>query len=87
MPSVTHVIALLQDAGFTDVVSTPYWVERSPVDLFLYAGKHHPELYLDPEVRRGISSFASVKPGELAAGLDRLQADIGSGKFRTSRVR
>ena len=82
MPSVSTVKALLQDAGFSDVISIPYWIEENPVDLFLYAGKHHPEFYLDPAVRTGISSFANASPDELQEGLTRLPADVATGRFK-----
>ena len=51
-------------------------------DLFLYAGKRRPELYLDPVVRANISSFAALcSPEELAAGLQGLRDDIASGSL------
>jgi SAM-dependent methyltransferase len=53
---------------------------RDPVDLFLYCGKHRPELYLDPAIRAGISTFASASdPAEIEQGVARLRQDIASG--------
>jgi ubiquinone/menaquinone biosynthesis C-methylase UbiE len=42
-----------------------------------------PEIYLDPAVRAGISTFAQglITPGETATGCARLEADIKSGRF------
>jgi len=51
-------------------------------DLFLYSGKHHPALYLDENIRKGISSFASLlNSAEREAGLERLKKDIRSGEI------
>ena len=49
-------------------------------DLFLYSGKHRPDLYLDPAVRDNISSFANLAPvSELQDGLALLASDIQTG--------
>ena len=53
---------------------------RDPVDFFLYCGKHRPELYLDPAIRAGISTFASASDAaEIEQGVARLRQDIASG--------
>jgi hypothetical protein len=48
-------------------------------DLFAASGWCKPEIYLDAQVRRGISTFAKIPPNELAIGLERLKADLDSG--------
>jgi hypothetical protein len=49
----------------------------------LQAGKYRPEIYLDPTVRQGISSFhLSANPAELKKGLALLDADITSGAIK-----
>jgi SAM-dependent methyltransferase len=56
---------------------------ENPVDLFLYSGKYHPEIYLDPAVRAGISTFADrCDAEELASGLASLRQDIATGVIR-----
>ena len=56
---------------------------KDPVDLFLYCGKHRPDLYLDPAVRAGISTFADLaESAEVACGIARLKADIESGAIQ-----
>jgi ubiquinone/menaquinone biosynthesis C-methylase UbiE len=50
-------------------------------DLFAAAAWRQPELYLDPHVRQGISSFAKVPPPELEAGLMHLAADLADGSW------
>lgn len=81
MPTVSGVCSLLRSVGFTDVTATPYEVTADLADLFLYAGKHRPSLYLDPAVRAGMSSFATADSSEIESGLARLEDDIA-----TSRV-
>lgn len=82
LPARTAVHRALESAGFAVADELPWRVPEEPVDLFLYAGKHRPALYLDPAVRAGISTFTSlVDPAELASGLARLEADIASGRI------
>jgi SAM-dependent methyltransferase len=80
MPPLQTTLDALDGAGFRAVRTDPYSVTPELEDLFLYAGKHRPQLYLSPEVRRGISTFATLAdPAELARGLRRLESDITSG--------
>jgi len=72
----------LTTAGFSLKVTEPYEVTDDLKDLFLYCGKHKPELYLDPRVRAGISAFACARdPSEIADGVERLREDISSGRI------
>ncbi|BAY66168.1 putative MerR-family transcriptional regulator [Calothrix brevissima NIES-22] len=50
-------------------------------DLFAAAAWRRPELYLQPEVRAGISSFALGNPDLIASGVKSLAADLSSGKW------
>ena len=51
-------------------------------DFFLYSGKYKPEMYLNPEVRKGISTFASLAfEEEVEKGCQRLSRDIECGKI------
>ncbi len=83
MPAAEAVVEHLGIAGFTDVKTEPWEVPHDIQDWFLYAGKYRPELYLDPQVRAGISFFAQgvATPQETAAGCARLEADIKSGRI------
>jgi hypothetical protein len=38
-------------------------------DLFAAAGWCRPEIYLNAEVQKGISSFAKISPNELETGI------------------
>ncbi len=81
MPTLDAICGALTAAGFRDIGSDPFDVPEALADLFLYAGKHRPALYLDPAVRAGISTFARglSPPDELERGLAALATDIETG--------
>jgi SAM-dependent methyltransferase len=82
MPDLGQVFLELHRAGFSSVRTEPYKVAADPEDLFLYSGKHRPELYLDARVRAGISTFAALaEASEVQAGCERLAHDIQSGRI------
>lgn len=87
MPSESQIRVALSRSGFKLVTVTPFFVTNELQDLFLYAGKHRPDLYLDPAVRANISSFANLTPAaELQSGLARLSADLQSGAFASVKA-
>ena len=78
-----ETIDVLESAGFRIECGEKYDVAPDLKDLFLYCGKHQPERYLDPRIRSGISSFADAPDQEeIARGVDRLAADIESGRIK-----
>ena len=77
-PTTTQVAALL--GGRADIEPVP--IPRDCSDGFLGAFWARPQAYLDPRVRRGISSFAAADPAVLGDGLRRLEADLDSGRWR-----
>ena len=80
MPSFEHVQNSLQRSGFQVIQTEKYFVRDDQADLFLYAGKNRPSLYLDEKVRQGISSFSDLANArEVEEGLQRLANDIESG--------
>lgn len=82
MPSIAEVTSAMEAAGLQTTVER-YHVQPDLQDLFLASGKHDPSIYLQPEVRRGISTFASLGiPEEIEEGLARLAADIESGEIQ-----
>ncbi len=50
-------------------------------DLNMNAGWNRPEIYLDENVRYGMSGFALADPGEVAEGVDRLTSDLKTGRW------
>jgi len=72
----------LEKAGFENIKAQPFFVTNDLKDLFLQSGKYRPEIYLDPIVRAGISSFAKLCTSEeLKSGLEKLERDIESGEI------
>ena len=73
----------LDSAGIRLLETEKYFVQEDLQDLFLYSGKHHPELYLRDKVRNGSSSFSSLAHDtEVRAGLSMLREDIANGSVR-----
>ncbi len=82
MPSFESIKDSLNENGFEVDKTEPYFVKPDLQDLFLYAGKERPELYLDLQVRNGISSFSSLSNKlEVEQGLLQLEDDIKSKKI------
>jgi SAM-dependent methyltransferase len=82
MPTRAAVVGALHAAGFGAPEIVPFGVSNGLQDLFLYAGKLRPRLYLDAAVRANISSFATLcPPQELHEGLAALRADIECDRF------
>ncbi len=82
MPSLERVKSALDETGFKSVDVEPYYISENLQDLFLYSGKHRPEIYLDENVRSGISTFALLASAEeIAAGCERLAVDIHTGRI------
>ena len=83
MPSLRNVKEALLYSEFSLIETDPYFVRPDLQDLFLYAGKHDPKLYLNPLVRKGISSFSSLaNKAEVERGLTALKKDIHDGKIK-----
>jgi ubiquinone/menaquinone biosynthesis C-methylase UbiE len=87
MPDAGDLEQIMRLAGIAPVHREPFVVEPDIQDLFLYSGKHSPERYLDPQVRAGISTFATLAdPAEVATGCERLATDLRTGRFRGSEA-
>lgn len=73
------------EAALGPVDTQPLPIPRDCVDGFLCAYWQRPEAYLDPEVRRSISSFAKI--GDQTEALAQLEADIESGAWARKYAR
>lgn len=83
MPSYNQIETSLKQAGFIITQTENYFMREGHEDLFLQAGKYKPEIYLDPNVQKGISSFASFSnTEEKQRGLTQLSEDIKTGKIK-----
>jgi SAM-dependent methyltransferase len=82
MPAFDSINNAITKAGFEITTTEKYFVQDDLQDNFLYTGKHRPTLYLNEEIRKGISSFAALPNAtEVKAGLSKLHADLESGQF------
>ncbi|MEM8999443.1 MAG: class I SAM-dependent methyltransferase [Bacteroidota bacterium] len=82
MPSLKCIETAMKCIGIQILETEKYFVRPDLQDSFLYCGKHNPELYLDAQIRQGISSFSSLaNEAEVIQGLSELRKDIGSGKI------
>jgi len=87
MPAIERVEAALRQAGFRTIGCHRWDQPKEPVDHFLYCGKHKPELYLDPSIRAGNSSFATfADQAAIERGVACLRADIESGHIADVRA-
>lgn len=78
-PPLEQVALLAEEATGRTAEIIPFPIPPDMADLFLAAGWQRPELYLDAEVRAGISSFALGDPGAIGEGVKRLRADLETG--------
>lgn len=82
LPDFETVEDALNEGGFEIIETEKYFVREDVEDAFLFAGKYHPEFYLDEKNRQGISSFADLANSEeVENGLKKLERDIISGKI------
>ncbi|QKQ74703.1 class I SAM-dependent methyltransferase [Nostoc sp. TCL240-02] len=74
-------INLIQSNTKRRVEAIPLLLPYDLSDLFAAAGWRRPELYLQPEVRAGISSFALANQNLIEQGVKLLAADLSSGEW------
>jgi ubiquinone/menaquinone biosynthesis C-methylase UbiE len=83
IPTQQEIADALHKAGFSNILLEPYEIKEGLNDFFLYSGKHKPEMYLEPQVRKGISTFTRLAgPDEVTEGCGRLKGDIRSGRIK-----
>lgn len=63
------------------IQTIPFALPRDLEDKFAAAGWARPEMYLDPNVRSGISSFSLMPVEEVEQGVQRLSGDLDSGAW------
>ncbi len=87
MPSFRVIENVLIETGFVITGTEKYFIADDLKDHFLYAGKNRPGLYLDEEIRKGISSFSTLaNADEVSRGLSQLESDINLNKFEDIRM-
>jgi len=84
MPSIEVVRNALLQANMEIMQTEKYFVRDDLVDLFLQSGKNKPWIYFDENIRKGISTFASLaSKEEMQNGLERLRIDLDTGHFES----
>lgn len=82
MPSMAQIQKALSNTPLELKGISDYTIGPDLMDFFLYCGKQRPERYLNPRIRRGISSFADLAhSSEVERGLENLIKDISSGQI------
>jgi ubiquinone/menaquinone biosynthesis C-methylase UbiE len=66
-------------AAFASIHNFPLPHDLS--DLNMHAGWNKPEIYLDPEIRKGMSGFALSGNSEIQNGLKQLRRDLKTGEW------
>ncbi|MBD2452073.1 class I SAM-dependent methyltransferase [Nostoc sp. FACHB-152] len=79
--SLDEQINLLQKNTKRRVEAIPFLLPHDLSDLFAAAAWRRPELYLQAEVRAGISSFALANQDLVEQGVNVLAADLSSGEW------
>lgn len=78
-PPLSEVARIAEQATGRTAEIVPFPLPPDLTDLMLASGWRRPEIYLDPDVRAGISSFALGDPETVAEGVERLRRDLQSG--------
>ena len=68
--------ALAEEAAGNTAEVYPFRLPHDLWDNFAAAGWRRPEVYLDPDVRAGMSAFALAKPRAVEEGVGRLRRDL-----------
>jgi ubiquinone/menaquinone biosynthesis C-methylase UbiE/ADP-ribose pyrophosphatase YjhB (NUDIX family) len=77
---IEKIIASLKESGFSAVHTEPFFVTEHTSDLFTYACKYRPHLFLDPTIRAGMTPLQLPEYAEeVRIGCDHLKRDIASG--------
>jgi SAM-dependent methyltransferase len=77
MPPLEELTGMLGDRVRVETVPLP----RRCSDGFFFALWDRPELHLDPEVRKGSTTWHVMEPEQIESGLARLRADLESGAW------
>ncbi|MBV9452540.1 MAG: class I SAM-dependent methyltransferase [Rubrobacter sp.] len=78
-PPLEEVVRLVEEATGGGVEISDFRLPHDLQDKFAAAGWRRPWIYLDKEVRAGISAFALAEQRLIGEGLERLSWDLRSG--------
>jgi len=78
-PSTQEIAQTITKITQKEVTLIPFLLSTNMSDLFAASGWCQPEIYLDAQVRNGISTFAKMPANDLKLGLKRLATDLDNG--------
>lgn len=78
---IPKLIGNIQAITQTTVDVIPFRLPKDLSDSFAAVGWGRPELYLDSNIRNGISSFRKIDDELLNSGLSRLRQDLETGRW------
>ena len=81
LPPLDDLAAWITRNTRRQVEIIPFLLPSDLTDLFMLAAWSRPHLYLNPEIRAGISTFALSDGKDVETGLVRLRADLESGRW------
>lgn len=80
-PALPEVAQLVETVTGRTAQIVPFPLPPDLTDLFMVSGWQRPELYLDDDVRAGISPFAMATPEAVEEGVKRLRTDLENGHW------
>jgi ubiquinone/menaquinone biosynthesis C-methylase UbiE len=82
-PPLIDVVALIEANTQRMVEIFPLMLPHNLTDMFFAAGWRRPEIYLNPDVRAGISALALADASIVETGVNHLKEDLDSGRWDT----
>jgi hypothetical protein len=80
-PPIGELAALAEEAAGDTAEVYSFRLPHDLWDNFAAAGWRRPEVYLDPDVRAGMSAFALAEPRAVEEGVGRLRRDLAGGAW------
>ena len=82
-PPLIDVVALIEANTQRMVEIFPLMLPHNLTDMFFAAGWRRPEIYLNPDVRAGISALSLADASIVETGVNLLKKDLNSGQWDT----
>lgn len=81
-PDTQEIAEIITQITNKKVEIIPFLLPPDLKDLFAAAGWCKPEIYLDPNVRQGISTFSKMPLNELSQGIEQLTTELNNGVWQ-----
>ena len=81
-PSTKNIAQIFSQITQKEVEIIPFLLPPNLKDLFAAAGWRKPEIYLNPEIRNGISTFNKMPEKNLKAGISKLATELDNGVWQ-----